>query len=221
MKRRNHLPSLILACIVLAATVGGIWVASAPTGSVKAPPEVRVVGMGKRDLSYSDPESFLEHCVLAVRGTFLGDTDGTPILMDGVPAKYGLLDVETIYKGSCDETLTFLYPGGEVLLSDVIKACEEDGRSLREMNINSVLSDSIKSTDPEANVLLRCADTEDRLKLEEGQEYLVFLGKFRDYDYSVLSDRWGMRPINEQGLVYNPETQNYDTVDFLENGLTQ
>ena len=50
--------------------------------------------------------------------------------------------------------------------------------------------------------------------LKEGETYLLFLCE-NEYGYFVMCDSYGARRINEDGMVYNPDTRLYEDMPVL------
>ena len=169
-------------------------------------PEIIEAHLGEGEYIAVELDDMMEHADLVVRGTYLGETDGRPQIVFGMPLSYGQLEVAQILKGSCDDILTFSYLGGEVNLRDVLNEMEK-----RESWPDSWFK-SLKSSDPKNNRIYRAVDGPHIVHPKVGKEYLVFLVYNKTESYMLCSDVYSFREINEDGQVYNPITKNYDTI---------
>lgn len=170
-------------------------------------------------------EECFERSDLVVRGKYRGVVDGFPIIFDGKPLQFQELEVEEVYKGDCGDTLVYANVGGEVNVRDYVEAAAREGVLAEKVGPPLLTLDYLREDYPDLNVVYRC-DDDFPFVPELDQEYLLLLrwqpfGDVRGA-YYPLNAFWGkecilgMRKINEDGLVLNPYTNNYETVYFMQ-----
>ena len=192
-----------LACIVFVLAVGGIFIIRSVSD---VPPEVIEIP-SSGDLAYSTPEQLLERSDLVVVGTYLGDEECRVSPWMAYPITSGTVTVDSELKGTCGETVTITFYGGEIPYREFLAMEEELGHE-----------PAFKSTDRKAkNKVIRMMKDAFSVNAVPGQRYIIYLN-YSDKDdmYFVGSNAYSMRPLNEKGQALNPDTQNYETLHILE-----
>lgn len=202
MKRKGKL--LICVALILLMTAGGV---SAYPHLFPEPLEVIEVDV-HADIVYSKPDELYEHCALVVVGVYEGDDASYAHPGTGFPRTRGTVKVTQVLKGSCEDMVSVTYRGGEIPMVESLMVQE------------SLSKEEILKQYPDVrNQIMRTTNTEpDRVKAEAGQKYLFFLSESLVSTglYNVNAEAYGMRPLNDKGQALNPDTQNYETLDILE-----
>lgn len=202
MNRKTVLAFLLPALVVVSAVAGVlIWRAGQE-------PQVVEVGFPSGLRATTDPAKMMSLCDLTVVGTYLGeDPDGKPYPGEAhCPVACGMLAVDQVLKGSCEETISFYYYGGELYIKEAIEYAEREGADRKKKQIFEWLD----KDDPEANVILRGVG-EQYVTPQVGKRYLLFLSYEPNVfeGYFVQGDMYGFRLVNEDGLLQVPGTDDY------------
>lgn len=232
--KRTRKTKIFLSIAAVVAVIACVCVFT-PQKNAEEPPAVIEVGKNTDyidiDVTCHSVEEWFEHSDLVVRGKSAGPVDVFPLIADGMPIQFQKLKVDKVYKGDCGDELTYIIPGGEVHLREFVESAAKNG-----ISGDIVLSplrniDSFKEMYPDLNVVYRCRE-DFAFVPEENQEYLMFLGwvplsnvsgAYMPYDamHGRESTTASIRKINEDGLVLNPYTQNYETIFFMEEHETE
>ncbi|WP_369298718.1 hypothetical protein [uncultured Neglectibacter sp.] len=164
----------------------------------------------ENDYNTTKPEELYENAPIVLIGTYLGN-EKTIALKDrsGLPLTIGRMQIETVLKGTVEEeTLPVGFYGGTISLQE--HAAARDPESLEKQGI----TDTILRMRGRRDTITLKFDTE--VDAREGQRYLLFTGtRPEDEYYTVMADAYGMRPLDEENRALNPDSKQYEKLDFL------
>ena len=199
---KKHLGRNIALIVLLVLFAAGVlWFCGGETN----------VGGPIIDYAVMSPEDLYKEARLAVIGRYLGDERVYGQEDTGRPVTVGRLQIETVYKGETEsETIPICFYGGTISLREHYAAYSWGGdeRSLK---------DFIKKIPAWAYISrLGSKYTEKydtQVDAQKGQEYLLFLSFDEEAGvYQVLSDAYGMRLLDENGKVYDPDSKSYHSL---------
>lgn len=163
---------------------------------------------------------FIAASELIVRGTFTGETDGPKFLDACIPFSCEGFHVTEVYKGDCKpgDDIAFARIGGEVSLYQMLKDAEKRGIKDAAYARNAGFSKGLKSYELKKDAIYRL-NPEAKKEFElprNGEEYVLFLYRDKMWDcYSVgITQAYHIRKVNEQGEVWNPFDEEYETIDW-------
>ena len=205
---------LSISVVVLGVAVWGVSCFFSPQGIRRS--EATVVNNASPVALYrsTDPTEMMEYVELVVVGEYLGEyKEKKPYPSGGFPVTAGVLSVDTVLKGTWEgKNLPFYFLGGEIYIPEAIEFAEREGVDRKQYQIFPWY----EKDDPEANIILRAVG-EEYVKPKEGQKYVLFL--FYDdlrHAYFVSADRYGFRTLNDETLLYNPDTGEYEEWEPLQ-----
>lgn len=201
---KKHLGRKIVLLLLLVLLVGGlVWFCGGETYTTYERVEHEHTSLYQTD--------FYENASLVVTGRYLGDERVFGQEETGTPQTIGTVQVETVYKGEVksDDMIPIRFTGGTIsLLEAFSKQQKESAQSLKEAVKNMLF-------------WVVCARLENKVTVEfdamvdaqPQQEYLLFLSYDEEAGvYQVLSDAYGMRPLDENGKAYDPYSKAYQTL---------
>ena len=218
---------LIACCTLLAACalgIGGFYGVGGYLRSLppKGEPEIHESGGICEDfisIVSGKTNYFIATSELIVRGTFTGETDGPKFLDACIPFSCEGFHVTEVYKGDCKpgDDIAFARIGGEVSLYQMLKDAEKLGIEDAAYARNAGFSKGLKSYDLKKDSIYRLdPEAKKKYELPKSEEYVLFLYRDTMWDcYSVgITQAYHIRKVNEQGEVWNPFDEEYETIDW-------
>lgn len=141
---------------------------------------------------------------------FVGEYDaGKKTYADSIgrPVTIGEFSVSQVIKGQIGENVDIHFIGGVISIQEY--AANKSPESLEKIGLT-------KEVLARSNETLGIAKTETSIDAKEGESYLVFaLHDPRDDTYHVMSDAYGMRPMDTLKRALNPDTGLYEQLDII------
>ncbi len=191
--------SIVIASIIALFVVGAaIWFLGGKTVSIKM----------EMDYRYVYPEDLYRNADLVISGRYLREKEAYGKDGTGIPLTIGETEIGTVYKGNTEEkTIPIRFTGGTIPLREYVAKRSTD--SLEKQGLSGIVSTLALSRN--GNKVTVEFDT--AVDAREQQEYLMFLTYDTEKEvYQVLSDAYGMRPLNAEGEAYDPMAKEYRTV---------
>lgn len=157
------------------------------------------------------PKDLYQIADLVVIGTYKEDIK-TFADETGLPITSGKISIDKVIKGNLEEDNAIIqFHGGIIPLKEYLRT--EDKIDIQKKGVDSLSEEDIKKK------TVGLAQTKFTIQKELDQQYLMFLSYDEETDaYFVGADALGMRPMNEEGKIFNPDTQQYETIDFAATG---
>lgn len=159
------------------------------------------------DYRYSSISDLYENADIVLIGKYIETTKTTFSSEIGRFISTASIDVESIIKGDAGITDSVInFYGGEMSVRDFIN---QNGKEVSEkyidadLNSENVMNSTIGEQINEYSILPKM-----------GCEYLVFLS-YDDGKYFVLCDSYGMREINSEKSVWNPDSSEFEKTNII------
>ncbi len=149
---------------------------------------------------------------VVIEGTYQGDTKVFADNELGNPITEGKVHVDKIIKGECDkEEINIQFYGGVIPFQEYLSVKGEE--ETKKLGLTGLTKQQ------KLNSTVELSKTKEMVTAKEGEKYLIFLVADTETDtYFVGCDAYGMRSKNAEGKFFNPDTQQYETIDFAEIG---
>ncbi len=195
MKKKSIIIAGIIAFFALGAA---IWFLGGKTVSMKMEMDYRCIY----------PEDLYKNADLVISGRYLRDTEVYGQEGTGTPQTVGTVQVETVYKGEVQgDTIPIRFTGGTISLREYVAKRPAD--SLEKQGLSGIVSTLVMAR--LGSKITVAFDT--AVNAQAQQKYLLFLSYDEEEGvYQVLSDAYGMRPLNAEGEAYDPMTKAYRAV---------
>lgn len=121
---------------------------------------------------------------------------------------HGEFKIEKVFKGDFKEnnSIVINFYGGMMSLAEYEKNLTEEQRV--KMGFDNMTDEEKTSK------FITMSMGDSTVDAKEGQRYLIFFSHDGDTNF-VLSDSFGMRPLNDKDQAFDPETKQFETVDFI------
>lgn len=197
---KKHLGRKIVLLLLLVLLVGGlVWFCGGTTFPMSA----------QMDYAYIFPQDLYEHARLVVVGQYVGDERTRGEEGTGTPETIGKVQIETVYKGEAKagDTIPIRFTGGTISLREYVSKRPEEAAEKQGF---SGISGTLAMARLGNKVTV---DFDTAVDARPQQDYLMFFS----YDekegvYQVLSDAYGMRPLDENGKAYDPYSKAYQVL---------